>query len=282
MNRARILITGATGFLGRQVLKNLPVSSTKLRLILREPMVSVALELRPDAELVVTNNLFNESVDWWARQCEGIHIVLHLAWFVEHGEYLSSLTNIECLKGSLNIAAGALSSHVSRFIGIGTCFEYEYSYTSLTIKSPIVPLTLYAATKASLYLTLTNLLPSKGIEFAWCRLFYLYGEHEDPRRLVPYLRRQFEQGQDAQLTEGNQIRDYMNVSEAGRYIATITLGTQIGPINVCSGIPISIRQLAEELADQYGRRDLLKFGARPHNYFDPSYVVGLPNMDPCV
>jgi dTDP-6-deoxy-L-talose 4-dehydrogenase (NAD+) len=48
-----------------------------------------------------------------------------------------------------------------------------------------------------------------------------------------------------------------------------------GPVNICSGIPVSVRQLAEQIADEYGRRDLLKFGVRPENLFDPPYVVGV-------
>lgn len=53
------------------------------------------------------------------------------------------------------------------------------------------------------------------------------------------------------------------------------LGDQQGAINICSGVPVTIRQLAERIADEYGRRDLLKFGARADNLVDPPSVVGL-------
>jgi dTDP-6-deoxy-L-talose 4-dehydrogenase (NAD+) len=58
-------------------------------------------------------------------------------------------------------------------------------------------------------------------------------------------------------------------------IVEAALGTVQGPINICSGVPMTIRQLAERIADEYGRRDLLRFGARPNNLVDPPCVVGV-------
>ena len=124
-------------------------------------------------------------------------------------------------------------------------------------------------------MALSKCLPQQGLEFAWCRLFYLHGEGEDARRLVPYLRANLAAGQPAKLTKGKQIRDFLDVCEVGQMIAEIVLGHEQGPVNICSGIPITVRQLAERIADEYGRRDLLEFGARPDNLTDPPCVVGV-------
>jgi dTDP-6-deoxy-L-talose 4-dehydrogenase (NAD+) len=140
-------------------------------------------------------------------------------------------------------------------------------------------LTPYAGAKAALFMALAQWLPSASVEFAWCRLFYLYGAGEDKRRLVPYLRSKLHNGETAELTSGKQIRDFLDVADAGNVIAEVALGNQAGPINVCSGVPITVRQLAEKIADEYGRRDLLKFGMRKDNLVDPPCVVGLPNWN---
>jgi dTDP-6-deoxy-L-talose 4-dehydrogenase (NAD+) len=58
-------------------------------------------------------------------------------------------------------------------------------------------------------------------------------------------------------------------------IVNTAIGSKQGAINTCSGVPISVRALAEQIADEYGRRDLLKFGARPDNLVDPPRVVGV-------
>ena len=86
-----------------------------------------------------------------------------------------------------------------------------------------------------------------------------------------------EKGEPAGLTSGEQIRDFLDVADAGKILADVVLSNQTGPINICSGAPITVRQLAEQIADQYEKRDLLIFDARPDNPVDPASVVGVPN-----
>ena len=104
--------------------------------------------------------------------------------------------------------------------------------------------------------------------------FYLYGENENEKRLVAYIRSRLKNGLNAELSSGKQIRDYMDVKEAGKIISNNALNEIKGEINVCSGVAITVRQLAERIADEYERRDLLKFGAREDNLTDPKCVVG--------
>ena len=75
----------------------------------------------------------------------------------------------------------------------------------------------------------------------------MYGDDEDPRRFIPYLKDKLMNGEIAELTSGTQVRDFMNVEHAGEIIAKITMGPQYGPINVCSGIPVTVREMAEKL-----------------------------------
>ena len=132
-----------------------------------------------------------------------------------------------------------MQAGVRRLVGVGTCFEYDLAQGVLRIDTPLRPQTLYAACKASTFQVLGQLLPTAGVEFAWCRLFYLHGEGEDSRQLVPYLRQKLSAGEPAELTSGNQIRDFLDVREAGAIIAEAALGDRQGPINVCSGVPIT-------------------------------------------
>ena len=144
----------------------------------------------------------------------------------------------------------------------------------VVVKAHYVKLSASGA-KAAAFLSLSQWLPLNSVEFAWCRLFYLFGEGEDERRLVPYLRMKLAAGEPVDLTSGNQIRDFLDISEAGRQIAKVALNDRTGAVNICSGVPITVRQMAERVADEYGRRDLLKFGVRPDNIIDPPCVVGL-------
>jgi nucleoside-diphosphate-sugar epimerase len=277
MKAKRVLITGPTGFVGRQVLHHLSTHNVRVTAVLRESKQD-ALADHPAVETVIsTPDLFSETAAWWANALQGIDTLIHIAWYAEPGLYLQSSKNMDCLEGTLNLAKGAAQAGVRRFVGIGTCFEYDLSQGMLSVTTPLKPLTPYAGAKAASYFALAQWLPTHSMEFVWCRLFYLYGQGEDARRLVPYLRAKLAAGEPAELTSGNQIRDFIDVAEAGRVIASAALGTAVGPINICSGIPITVKQLAENIADEYGRRDLLKFGVRPDNLIDPPCVVGIRN-----
>jgi len=278
MNKV-VLLTGATGFVGSQILKVLLESNVLVRCIIREgsesklPIQSHSLE-----SLIFTKDLFNENEEWWGKCLQNVDTVIHAAWYAEHGKYLKSPKNIDCLQCTLRLAKGATLSGVRRMVGIGTCAEYQTSSQNLTTETPLNPLSPYAAAKAAAFLCLSQWLPPQGVEFAWCRLFYLHGEGEDPRRLIPFLRERLASGKPVELTSGNQIRDFLDVKTAAYKIVQAALGSAAGALNISSGIPVSVRKIAESIADEYGRRDLLRFGARPDNPFDPPYVVGAPSL----
>jgi dTDP-6-deoxy-L-talose 4-dehydrogenase (NAD+) len=270
-----VLLTGGTGFVGRQVLRALLARGVQVRSVIRDGSQPLLEDAATAERIVTTPDLFAQDADWWANVCKGVDTVVHVAWYAETGKYLQSAKNLDCLVGTLQLARGAAQSGTRRFIGVGTCFEYDLSAGTLSVQTPLHPLTAYAGAKAAAFLALSQCLPQRQVEFAWCRLFYLYGEGEDARRLVPYVRARLAAGEPVELTRGNQIRDYLDVSDAGQMIAQTALGNQVGPLNICSGLPTTVRQLAERIADEYGRRDLLRFGARPDNLVDPPRVVGV-------
>lgn len=221
-------------------------------------------------------DLFAAQQDALEQACAGVDTVIHAAWFTEPGKYLASALNLDCLAGSVRLGQAAVSAGVRRFVGIGTCFEYDLSAGYLRPTTPLAPHTLYGAAKASTYLTIERLMAQEARSFAWCRLFYLHGEGEDPRRLVPYLRARLAAGEPIELTSGQQIRDYLDVAEAGRRIVAAALSPIEGAMNICSGQPVTVAQLAGRIAEEFGRTDLLRFGARADDPGDPPCVIGEP------
>ena len=270
-----VLLTGATGFVGRQVLRALGEQGAQVRLVVRDEKQRELVGKECVESLVLSPDVFAEDARWWVKVCRGVDTIVHVAWYAEPGKYLQSAKNLDCLIGTLQMARGSVQAGVRRFIGVGTCFEYELAAGWVSVETPLRPLTPYAGSKAAVFMALSQCLPQQGVEFAWCRLFYLHGEGEDARRLVPYLRTNLAAGQPVKLTSGNQIRDFLDVREAGQMIAETAMGQQQGSVNICSGIPITVRQIAEQIADEFGRRDLLEFGARPDNLIDPPCVVGV-------
>jgi dTDP-6-deoxy-L-talose 4-dehydrogenase (NAD+) len=276
MTRDCILVTGATGFVGRQVVKALCEQKKRVRAVVRPGKEQILSEMGLSVETIATSDLFAEGSDWWQAVYQDVDTVIHAAWYAEPVEHIHSLKNIECLVGTIRAAQEAVSQGVRRFVGIGTFSEYDPQYgASLRKDSPLLPMTLYTSAKVAAFYVLRDLFKQSETEFAWCRLFSLYGEGEDPRRVLAYVRNQLSAGRVAELTDGIQVRDFLDVSEAGRQVAEAALGTVQGAMNVCSGIPTTIRALAESIADEYGRRDLLRFGVRSRHSADPLVMVGV-------
>ena len=274
-----ILLTGATGFVGRQIVKALSQQNINIIAVVRPGKEINFKKITNIKKIISSQDIFKENENWWTNHCKGIDTIIHAAWYAEPGKYLQSSKNLDCLIGSLHLARGAANAGVTRFIGIGACFEYDLSKGALSIDTPLKPKSSYASAKVALFTFLSQWLPKQSVKFSWCRLFYLYGEGEDERRLVPYIHNRLNKNESVELTKGNQIRDYLNVIKVGQIISEVALGNQEGPINICSGASITVKQLAQQIADIYDKRHLLKFGVQPENPMDPLFVVGVPNYN---
>jgi dTDP-6-deoxy-L-talose 4-dehydrogenase (NAD+) len=271
----RVFVTGSTGFVGKQILSSLLEKDVSIVVAVRKASATKLPKSHKLEKPIYTDNIFEENESWWRKHLKDIDTVLHVAWYAEPGKYQYSTENMNCLMGTLRMARVASEYSVKRIVGIGTCLEYAESKQPLAINSPLYASSPYAACKLATYYALSGLAPQYGVEFAWCRLFYLYGEGEDERRLVPTIRKNISQDLPVELTSGNQVRDFLNVREAGQQIAKITLERESGAFNICSGKPVTVREFAQSIADEYGKRDLLQFGARKENPVDPPYLVGI-------
>jgi nucleoside-diphosphate-sugar epimerase len=159
-------------------------------------------------------------------------------------------------------------------VSAGTCAEYDWSGNHCYRESdPCRPSTLYGACKYALALVGSQIGALTGVRVATGRIFYPYGPGEAGSRLTPSVIRSLLAGKPARCTEGRQVRDFIFVDDVARAFVTLLGTNSEGPVNVASGIPVTIREVVSQIAKLIGRPELLFLGAVPTPAFEPARLV---------
>lgn len=279
MTRGIVLLTGSSGFVGSRVLQVLLSKGRIIRCIERAGRFNTMQFGNPNIEIIESEDIFSESEEWWAIACKDVEIIIHTAWYTNTSDYLISMNNLSCHLGTLRFASGAIKAGVRRFLALGTSYEYEMSSSKLSTDSPFKPKSIYANCKLATYLALLSLFSNSKVSFLWCRLFDIYGVQPGSKRLIPYIYQQIEKGLDIELSEGLSIRDFMHVDDVAKeLVRAADMVNVVGAINICSGIPISVREMAIKVAKEKNSMHLLKFGVREAQISEPLHVVGLRSI----
>ncbi len=265
----RVLVTGASGFLGRHAVT---------RLIAAGHETIAAARTKPNGAT---------AVDW--RLCDLLapgeaarlvwetkpDAVLHLAWTASPGQFWTDPANLDWIGASLALARAAREVGARRFCGAGTCFEYDWPAQGdcRELATPLGAHTLYDAAKDACRRALEAYARQAGLSFAWARLFYFYGPDEHPDRLVASVARALAAGRPARCSSGLAVRDYMDARDAGAALAALVVSPVEGPVNVGSGRGVGIADLARTLGALAGRPELVQLGALPDRADEPPRIV---------
>jgi nucleoside-diphosphate-sugar epimerase len=268
----RVLLTGANGFIGSHLARRLVREGHQVMALIRPGGDTRRISDLLSALTVARCDLFATGDVSLRVEEARAEVCFHLAWCAEPGSYLSSPANIDFLASTLHLAERFADAGGRRFVGIGTCFEYDTDFGYLSETTPTAPRSLYAATKLSASLALSALAELRGMEAAWARVFYLYGPGEDERRLIPYVISSLLRNEPARLTEGRQIRDFLHVEDVAGAILALGSSDVRGPVNVGSGRPVSVGDVAMRIGDLLGRRDLVALGALGQKRDEPAFV----------
>ena len=268
----KVLVTGATGFIGSHVVRLLVREGCDVYALIRKTSSTWRIEDILDSIKVIHGDLLEFANI--GRQLETIQpeTCLHLAWYAVPGKYLVSEENLNMLTASINLASHLAKSGCKRFVATGTCLEYDTKLGYLSESSATKATTLYAACKLALYHILTQLDAASGMSVAWARLFYQYGPYEDPRRLVPSIVCSLLRGEAARITHCEQVHDYLHVEDTARALWAVAGCTLSGAVNVGSGRPISVRDIAGKIGGILGHPDLIRFDTSQINKFEPEFV----------
>lgn len=269
----KVLVTGATGFLGQHLVP---------RLLERgHAVIAVARNETKAREFSWFHGVEFIACDLHRRQGNMFElfqkpdVVMHLAWtgLPNYGDLFHYEEN---LPADYRLLKSMVEAGASHLLVTGTCFEYGMRNGVLAEQMLTAPANPYALAKDSLRKFLQALQLKNNFILQWARLFYMYGPGQNPNSLLAQLDRAIDSGETVfNMSGGEQLRDYLPVEEvASRLVALAQQPLDTGVLNICSGTPVSIRRLVELHAAKRNASIRLNLGHYPYPDYEPMAFWG--------
>lgn len=269
----KILVTGATGFIGNYVVEEL--------LKYEHRIIATSIDHKNQIQFswiekvdYIQADLNSDKNDWFVFFNEPDQII-HLAW--EGLPNYNELFHIERnLPRNCCFLKNIIENGLKKVVVIGTCFEYGMQSGALSEDMETKPDNPYALAKDTLRKFLEQLQKKIDFELKWVRLFYMYGKGQSPNSILSQLDKALQNGETSfNMSGGEQLRDYLPVEKVAEHIVKIAMQSKVkGIINCCSGRPISIRRLVESYMAKKQKNIQLNLGYYPYPDYEPMAFWG--------
>ena len=268
-----VLVTGANGFIGRNLVGRLLQRGADRVVAVRSGgrrLTDIAPSLR-----IVECDLTD--ADRMAARIAAIRpaVVFHLAARVAAGAPPSEIVQTNVV-GTINLLNAVKGDFLRQFVYCGTGSEYGAG-SGLSESAPLRPTNMYGATKAAGHLAAHCFRRTHDLPIVSVRPFTMYGPWEPPRRLIPFVCCSALDGLDIPLTPAEQERDFVFVDDAVDAfvrMAAVVASDEVEAVNVCSGVPVKVRDVVTEIVAQSGGKGRPQFGALPYRAGDARSECG--------
>lgn len=265
----RVLLTGATGFVGRNAIPYLINGGYEVHAVSTH-----AAKQERGVHWHSVDLLDELQVARLLNEVRPSHL-LHFAWYAEHGKFWKSPENFRWLAASIALLRHFHATGGQRVVMAGTCAEYDWNYGYCTEAiTPCYPATPYGVCKNALQDVLRVYGVEEKLSSAWGRIFFLYGPQENPARLVASVANALLRGEVARCSHGKQLRDFMHVEDVASAFVSLLNSPVEGAVNISSGLPVSLRDVITTVAGYVGAGELVQFGVLPVATNDPPLLVG--------
>lgn len=271
----RVLITGASGFIGRYVLNELRRLKIDTVIVGRNPppppgegwgegivsMPSVKDPLtltlsRRERELssshaeqfIEADLLATTDFSKLMLAAQATHL-LHLAWYAEHGKFWASPLNLRWVDATLRLVEAFCDAGGKRVVVAGSCAEYDWAQSYCNeIDTPLLPASLYGAAKDATRRLVMALCSQRHVSCAWGRVFLLYGAGENRERLIPLLIDVFRGTRPPFAINAAAFRDFLHAADVARAFVTLLQANTNGAYNISSGDALQVEEIVRTLA----------------------------------
>lgn len=267
--KQKVLVTGATGFVGRHVVKQLVESGYEVFALVRDLEKASSIELLKES----THIYFDITKPLIKSKLPTDFIFIHCAW--ENVRDILSPKHIEShLLDNYQTIKKIIEYGTKQILITGTCYEYGLQYGALKSSANTQPNTPYAIAKDTLHKSLRALQVRTNFELIWVRLFYMYGEGQDEKSVMSLFDKALENNdEEFNMTLGEQLFDYLPVQDVAVKIVNL-LSRRDGVFNICSGAPISLRRLLENRAREANKKIKLNLGFYEYRKQDSLAIWG--------
>lgn len=255
----RVLVTGASGFIGRHCLPLLVDKGYEVHAVARR---RPAWQSDPEISWHESDLLQPGSVSSLLQRVQPA-LLLHLAWYAVPQKFWDSPENLNWVRCSMDLLESFTENGGERLVAAGTCAEYDWSFGEcVEDTTPTHPATLYGTCKHAFAQILESWSGHTGLSSAWGRVFFLYGPHEHPSRVVAYVVKSLLRGEAALCSSGVQKRDFLHVEDVAAAFVALLESDARGPVNIGSGEPVALRDVLQKIGEYIGRPELVRFGER--------------------
>lgn len=271
---SRVLLTGATGFLGAHLARRLVAEGCWVGALLRLGSNTARLANVLDRLHPLSGDLLAPDTLAEAMRVSAPRYVFHLAAHGVDRPLASATDSVQTnVQGTVNLLDACRAADLARFVYVGTCYEYGDGSAPCREDQPVAPANYYAASKAAGWLLCGVYHRVHGLPVATVRPFQAYGPYQGCRLLLPYAITTALRGEDLRLTPGEQVRDFVHVDDVvdGVLTAATTPAAVGQTINLGSGEGTTVRRAVEMALDVLGWPVPAHFGAleyRPGEVWD--------------